>query len=339
MRVALVSPLHESVPPRLYGGTERVVAYLADELVALGHDVTLYASGDSHTRARLRSMSPRGLRLDPEVHDPQAHHVAMVARVAGDANEFDVVHFHLDYVHFPVIRSAGLRALTTEHGRLDIPDLQPLFGEFDDMALASISDAQRRPLAFAHWVGTVHHGLPPDCLAAGDGRGGYLAFLGRVSPEKGLDRAIRIARRAQMRLRIAAKIEKVDQPYYESVIRPMLEAPGIEFVGEIREAQKADFLGNATALLFPIAWPEPFGLVQIEAMACGTPVIAFRQGSVPEVVEPGVTGAIVESEDEAVEAIAQVAALDRARIRRRFEERFSARRMARDYVALYEALP
>jgi len=232
-----------------------------------------------------------------------------------------------------------LRALTTEHGRLDIPDLQPLFGEFDDMALASISDAQRRPLAFAHWVGTVHHGLPPDSLAAGDGGGGYLAFLGRVSPEKGLDRAIRIARRAGMRLRIAAKIEKVDRPYYESVIRPMLEEPGIEFVGEIREAQKADFLGNATALLFPIAWPEPFGLVQIEAMACGTPVVAFRQGSVPEVVEPGVTGAIVESEDEAVEAIAQVAALDRARIRRRFEERFSARRMARDYVALYEALP
>ena len=339
MRVALVSPLHESVPPRLYGGTERVVAYLADELVELGHDVTLYASGDSRTRARLRPMTPRGLRLDPAVHDPQAHHVAMVARVVEDAAEFDVVHFHLDYVHFPVVRSAGLRALTTEHGRLDIPDLQPLFDEFGDMALASISDAQRRPLASAHWVGTVHHGLPAESLAPGDGSGGYLAFLGRVSPEKGLDRAIRIARRAGMRLRIAAKIEKLDQPYYEKVIRPMLDEPGIEFVGEIRQAQKAEFLGNATALLFPIGWPEPFGLVQIEAMACATPVLAFRNGSVPEIIEPGVTGAIVESEDQAVEAIAGVAALDRGRIRRRFEERFSAARMARDYVMLYESLP
>ena len=339
MRVALVSPLHESVPPRLYGGTERVVAYLADELVALGHEVTLYATGDSHTRARLRPMTPRGLRLDPEVHDPQAHHVAMVARVAEDADAFDVVHFHLDYVHFPVVRSAHLRALTTQHGRLDIPDLQPLFDEFGDMALASISDAQRRPLACAHWVGTVHHGLPPGSLAPGDGSGGYLAFLGRVSPEKGLDRAIRIARRAGLPLRIAAKIEKLDQPYYETVIRPMLDEPGIEFVGEIRQAEKAGFLGNAVALLFPIAWPEPFGLVQIEAMACGTPVVAFRHGSVPEIVEPGVTGAIVDDEDAAVDAIAAVVALDRGRIRSRFEERFSAERMARDYVSLYESLP
>ena len=339
MRVALVSPLHESVPPRLYGGTERVVAYLADELVALGHDVTLYASADSRTRARLRPMAPRGLRLDPDVHDPEAHHVAMVARVAEDADAFDVVHFHLDYVHFPVVRSAHLRALTTEHGRLDIPDLQPLFGEFGDMALASISDAQRQPVAFAHWVGTVHHGLPSDSLLRGNGAGGYLAFLGRVSPEKGLDRAIRIATRAGLPLRIAAKVEKLDLPYYESVIRPMLDAPGIEFVGEIHEAQKAEFLGNAMALLFPIDWPEPFGLVQIEAMACGTPVVAFRQGSVPEIIEPGLTGAIVESEDAAVEALAAVATLDRGRIRQRFEERFSAERMARDYVALYEGLP
>jgi glycosyltransferase involved in cell wall biosynthesis len=339
MRVALVSPLHESVPPRLYGGTERVVAYLADELVALGHDVTLYATGDSRTRARLRAMAPRGLRLDPACQDPGAHHVTMVARVADEAPRYDVVHFHTDYVHFPSVRARGMRALTTLHGRLDIPDLQPLYREFDDMALASISDAQREPLAFARWVGTVHHGLPAHSLAAGDGGGGYLAFLGRVSPEKGLDRAVRIARRAGLPLRVAAKVDRQDRDYFESVIRPMLLQPGVEFVGEIRQAEKSAFLGGALALLFPIEWPEPFGLVQIEAMACGTPVIAYRHGSVPEVIEPGITGAIVDGEDAAVEAVAKVAALDRARIRRRFEERFSAERMARGYVALYEALP
>jgi glycosyltransferase involved in cell wall biosynthesis len=228
-----------------------------------------------------------------------------------------------------------MRALTTLHGRLDIPDLQPLYRTFDDMALVSISDAQREPLAWARWIGTVHHGVPPDSLAPGAGDGAYLAFLGRVSPEKGLDKAIRIARRAGVRLRIAAKVEKLDLAYYEEVIRPLLDGPGVEFVGEIRQGDKSAFLGAATALLFPIDWPEPFGLVQIEAMACGTPVIAFARGSVPEVVEPGVTGAIVRDEDEAVAAVARVARLDRARIRRRFEERFSARRMARDYVALY----
>jgi glycosyltransferase involved in cell wall biosynthesis len=335
MRVALVSPLHESVPPRLYGGTERVVAYLADELVALGHDVTLFATGDSRTLARLRPMGAEGLRLDPRCHDPAAHHVAMLAHVLAAANEFDVVHFHIDYLHFPLVRATRMRALTTLHGRLDIPDLQPLYRTFDDMALVSISDAQREPLAWARWIGTVHHGVPPDSLAPGAGDGAYLAFLGRVSPEKGLDKAIRIARRAGVRLRIAAKVEKLDLAYYEEVIRPLLDGPGVEFVGEIRQGDKSAFLGAATALLFPIDWPEPFGLVQIEAMACGTPVIAFARGSVPEVVEPGVTGAIVRDEDEAVAAVARVARLDRARIRRRFEERFSARRMARDYVALY----
>ena len=339
MRVALVSPLHESVPPRLYGGTERVVAYLADELVALGHEVTLFATADSHTRAQLRPMAHEGLRLDPACQDPGAHHIAMVARVMAAAREFDVVHFHIDYVHFPAVRASRMRALTTLHGRLDIPDLQPLYREFDDMALVSISDAQRSPLPFARWVATVPHGLPEDSLAPGEGDGGYLAFLGRVSPEKGLDRAIRIARRARMPLRIAAKVEKVDLAYFESTIRPLLGLPGIEFVGEIRQGEKAAFLGAAAALLFPIAWPEPFGLVQIEAMACGTPVIAFAEGSVPEVLEPGVTGSIVHNEDEAVEAVRHLAAFDRARIRRRFEERFSAARMARDYVALYEALP
>jgi glycosyltransferase involved in cell wall biosynthesis len=339
MRVALVSPLHESVPPRLYGGTERVVAYLADELVGMGHEVTLFATADSRTRAHLRPMAPGGLRLDAACRDPQSHHVTMVARVAEAASEFDVVHFHLDYLHFPVVRAARLRALTTQHGRLDIPDLKPLFEEFDDMALASISDAQRSPVPFAHWVGTVYHGLPLDALQAGGGKGGYIAFLGRVSPEKGLDRAIRIARRAGMTLRIAAKIERLDQVYYENVIRPLLDHPGIEFVGEIRQGDKGAFLGDAAALLFPIDWPEPFGLVQIEAMACGTPVIAYRHGSVPEIVEPGITGAIVASEEEAVEALARLPTFDRARIRSRFEERFSAARMARDYLALYEALP
>ena len=339
MRVALVSPLHESVPPRLYGGTERVVAYLADELVRLGHDVTLFATADSCTRAHLRPMARGGLRLDADCRDAQSHHVTMVARVAEAAGDFDVVHFHLDYLHFPVVRTARLRALTTQHGRLDIPDLEPLFQEFDDMALVSISDAQRRPLPAARWIGTVYHGLPVDSLSPGAGTGGYVAFLGRVSPEKGLDRAIRIARRAGIRLRIAAKIEKVDQPYYESVIRPLLGEDSIEFVGEIRQRDKSAFLGHAAALLFPIDWPEPFGLVQIEAMACGTPVIAYPHGSVPEIVEPGVTGAIVASEDEAVEALGRVASFDRARIRARFEERFSAERMARDYLALYEALP
>jgi len=338
MRVALVSPLHESVPPRLYGGTERVVAYLADELARLGHEVTLYATGDSQTRAELRPMAPCGLRLDPECHDPGAHHVAMVARVAAEAARYDVVHFHTDYVHFPAVRASGMRALTTLHGRLDLPDLQPLYHEFDDMALVSISDAQREPLAFAHWIGTVHHGLPAHSLEPGDGAGGYLAFLGRVSPEKGLDRAIRIAQRAGMTLRVAAKVDRADQEYYEAVIKPMLSQPGVEFVGEIRQNEKASFLGAAAALLFPIGWPEPFGLVQIEAMACGTPVIAYRHGSVPEVIESGVTGAIVTGEDAAVEAIPRVTALDRGRIRRRFEERFSAERMARDYVALYETL-
>jgi glycosyltransferase involved in cell wall biosynthesis len=339
MRVALVSPLHESVPPRLYGGTERVVAYLADELVRLGHVVTLFATADSQTRAQLRPMTPVGLRLDAACRDPLAHHIAMVARVAEAATEFDVVHFHLDYVHFPVVRAARLRALTTQHGRLDIPDLKPLFEEFHDMALASISDAQRRPVPSARWVGTVYHGLPADSLAVGQGRGGYVAFLGRVSPEKGLDRAIRIARRAGVTLRIAAKIEKTDQPYYEAVIRPMLGGPGVEFIGEIRQNEKSAFLGDAAALLFPIDWPEPFGLVQIEAMACGTPVLAYPHGSVPEIVEPGITGAIVSDEEEAAEALARLTSFDRGRIRLRFDERFSAERMARDYLALYEALP
>jgi glycosyltransferase involved in cell wall biosynthesis len=280
-------------------------------------------------------MARQGLRLDPDCRDPIAHHVAMVHDVLEAADRFDVVHFHLDYLHFPAVREAGLRSLTTLHGRLDIPDLFPLYRRYGDMRLVSISEAQRRPMPWASWIGTVHHGLPRDLLTPGAGRGGYLAFLGRISPEKRPDRAIRIARRLGMRLLVAAKIEKVDLAYYESVVKPMLRGPGVEFVGEIGEREKAAFLGEAAALLFPIDWPEPFGLVMIEAMSCGTPVLAFDCGSVREVVTPGASGWIVSGEDEAVAALARVGALDRAACRRAFEERFTAERMARDYLRLY----
>jgi glycosyltransferase involved in cell wall biosynthesis len=338
LRIAVVSPLHESVPPRFYGGTERVVSYLTEELVRLGHDVTLFATADSITNARLQAMAPRGLRLDPECRDPLAHHIAMLHDVVELADQFDVVHFHIDYVHFPSARQACLPSLTTLHGRLDIPDLVPVFRRFPDMRLVSISEAQRKPIPWASWIGTVHHGLPRHLLDAGAGGGGYLAFLGRVSPEKRLDRAIRIARRVGLPLRIAAKIEKIDLAYYESVVKPMLTLPGVEFVGEIGEREKARFLGDAAALLFPIDWPEPFGLVMIEALACGTPVLAFDRGSVREVIEPGTTGWIVASEDEAAAALAHVDRIDRAACRRAFEERFTSERMARDYVRLYRRL-
>jgi glycosyltransferase involved in cell wall biosynthesis len=335
LRIAIVSPLQESVPPRYYGGTERVVSYLTEELVALGHDVTLFASGDSVTSAKLQPMARRGLRLDPDCRDALAHHIAMLHDVLELADEFDVVHFHIDYVHFPAARAARLTSLTTMHGRLDIPDLAPLFRRYADMRLVSISEAQRRPMPWASWIGTVHHGLPRDLLAPGRGDGGYLAFVGRMSPEKRPDRAIRIARAAGIALRIAAKVEKVDLAYYEAVVKPLLAGPGVEFIGEIGEREKADLLGGAKALLFPIDWPEPFGLVMIEAMACGTPVIAYPCGSVPEVLTPGVTGCIVESEAEALEAIARLDAFDRGACRRAFEERFTAERMARDYLRVY----
>ena len=335
MRIAVVSPLYESVPPRLYGGTERVVSYLTEELVRLGHEVTLFATGDSRTRAHLHPVAPRGLRMDPGCRDPVAHHVAMVDDVLERAGEFDVVHFHIDYLHFPAVRAAGIKAVTTVHGRLDIPDLAPLYRRYRDAPLVSISDAQRRPLAWANWAATVHHGLPPDLLAPGTGRGGYLAFLGRISPEKRPERAIRIAQRAGLPLRIAAKVEKLDMAYFEAVVKPLLAEPGIEFVGEIGERDKAAFLGDAAALLFPIDWPEPFGLVMIESMACGTPVVAYRCGSVPEIIDPGVTGWIVDDEDRAAATLASLDGFDRAACRQRFEERFTAERMARDYVQVY----
>jgi glycosyltransferase involved in cell wall biosynthesis len=338
LRIAQVSPLYESVPPALYGGTERVVSYLTEELVRAGHDVTLFASGDSRTSARLVEGAPRSLRLDAECRDPLPHHFRMLELVARESAEFDLIHFHVDYLHYPVSRRLATPNLTTLHGRLDIPDLFPLYDEFREVPLVSISDAQRLPVPRANWRATVHHGLPEDLLSLREEPGDYLAFLGRISPEKGVDRAISIALAAGMKLRIAAKVDAADREYFQTAIRPLLQNAGIEFVGEIREPDKNEFLGRAKALLFPIDWPEPFGLVMIEAMACGTPVIAWPRGSVPEVLEEGVSGFLVESEEEAVKALARLDGFDRRRCRRAFEERFTAERMAREYLEVYEAL-
>ena len=335
LRIAQVSPLYESVPPRRYGGTERVVSYLTEELVALGHDVTLFASGDSRTSARLVAASPRALRLDGRCHDPLAHHVMMIEQVFAQRERFDLIHFHCDYLHFPLSRRSRTPTLTTLHGRLDLPDLEALYREYGDMPIVSVSNAQREPIPRANWRATIHHGIPEHIGRLHPRTGRYLAFVGRVSPEKRVDRAIEIARWAGLELRIAAKVDAHDREYFEQVIRPMLRGPGIQFVGEIAEEDKDAFLGNALALLFPIDWPEPFGLVMIEAMARGTPVIAFARGSVPEIVENGVTGFVVGDIPEAVQAVERAAGLDRARIRCEFERRFTADRMARDYVALY----
>jgi glycosyltransferase involved in cell wall biosynthesis len=339
MRIAQVAPLYESVPPKLYGGTERVVSYLTEECVRQGHDVTLFASGDSHTEARLRPVCAGALRFaGAKVTDPLAHHVRMVEMVARESHRFDVVHFHIDYLHFPVTRRDRIPALTTLHNRLDIPDLHRLYREFREMNLVSISDAQRRPMPWANWVGTVYHGLPEDLYEARTKPGAYLAFLGRISPEKRVDRAIEIAKRAGMPLKIAAKVDVADKSYFDSRICRLLAHPLIEFVGEISEGQKRAFLADAYALLFPIDWPEPFGLVMAEALACGTPVVAYRAGSVPEVIEDGKTGYIVEDLEEAVNAVRRISELDRRVCRLAFEERFSARRMCHDYLSLYRAL-
>lgn len=337
MRIAQVAPLYESVPPKLYGGTERVVSYLTEALVDLGHDVTLFASGDSETTARLVSIAPRALRLDTGVLDPIAHHIFMIEKVVQQAHQFDIIHFHIDHLHYPLMRRLGEPFLTTLHGRQDIADLVPLYLEFADMPVVSISDAQRAPVPNLNWVGTVHHGLPVDLLPYRPGSDDYLAFLGRISPEKRVDRAIEIARRVGMPLRIAAKVDRADQEYFEKQILPLLSDPGVEYIGEIGDHEKGEFLGNARAVLFPIDWPEPFGLVMIEAMACGTPVVAFRCGSVAEVLEDGVTGFVVDSIDEAVEATHRACELCRERCRQVFEERFSSKRMARDYLDIYES--
>lgn len=336
MKIAQIAPLYESVPPKLYGGTERVVSYLTDELVRQGHDVTLFASGDSVTRAKLHPACERALRLEgKKIVDPLAHHLRMIEIVAQQAAAFDVAHFHVDYLHFPVTRRQNIKALTTLHGRLDIPDLVPIYREFREMKLVSISDAQRTPLGWANWIGTVHHGLPDELYAPRTAPGKYLAFLGRISPEKRVDRAIEIAKSVGIPIKIAAKIDVVDREYFESKIRPLFDDPLVEYIGEIGEREKGDFLGNAQALLFPIDWPEPFGLVVIEAMACGTPTIAYRMGAAAEIVDEGTTGFIVSNLQEAVNAVERIQSLDRAICRRVFEERFSARRMASDYLNIY----
>lgn len=338
MKIAQVAPLFESVPPRYYGGTERVVSYLTEELVRMGHDVTLYASADSKTRARLRPQCPRALRLDEQCLDPVPEHLSMLDRVFREADDYDVIHLHTDYLHFPLAVRARCRHVTTLHGRLDLPHIQRTFHTFRRLPFVSISEAQRRPMPWLDWRCTIHHGLPGDRLRFVERPEDYLAFLGRISPEKRVDRAIEIARRAGIPLRIAAKVDKADRDYFETRIRHLLREPGVEVVGEIDEARKGSFLGNALAVLFPIDWPEPFGLVMIEAMACGTPVIAFPGGSVPEVLEDGVTGRIVSSIDEAVEAVERLDTLSRRRCREVFEKRFTARRMADDHVALYGRL-
>jgi glycosyltransferase involved in cell wall biosynthesis len=339
MKIAQVAPLFESVPPRLYGGTERVVFWLTEALVAQGHHVTLFASGDSLTTAELVPCTPRALRLDPMMRDPVAHHVLQLEKVRQQAEAFDIIHFHIDHYHYPLVRTLGLPHVTTRHGRQDLPDLPLLCQEFADLPQVSISLAQRAPLSWLNWVGNVYHGLPRDLHRFSPvPEGGYLAFLGRIAPEKRPDRAIEIARRTGLKLKIAAKVDAADRDYFERRIRGLLDDPLVEFVGEISEHEKGDFLGGARALLFPIDWPEPFGLVMIEAMACGTPVVAFRCGSVPEIVDEGVTGLIVDNVDAAVQAVEAACRLDRAAVRRRFEERFTADRMARDHVAVYRRL-
>jgi glycosyltransferase involved in cell wall biosynthesis len=339
MKIAQIAPLMESVPPRLYGGTERIVSYLTDELVRLGHEVTLFASADSVTAAELVSCASMALRLDGNVRDPIPYYMLMLDRVRRLAEEFEILHFHIDQFHFPLFRQMADRTVTTLHGRQDVPDLKPLYLGFSEMPLVSISNAQRQPIGNANFVETIHHGIPANLhTPIYNPRGGYVAFLGRISPEKRPDRAIRIARALGIRLKIAAKVDKVDEAYFRQEIAPLLDDPGVEFIGEIDERSKTQFLGEALALLFPIDWPEPFGLVMIEAMACGTPVLAFRRGSVSEIIDEGVTGAIVDTVDEAVWMLPRVIALDRHAVRRQFEQRFTSARMATDYVALYRSL-
>lgn len=338
MRIAQIAPLHEAVPPKLYGGTERVVSFLTEELVAQGHDVTLFASGDSVTSAKLESVWPRALRLDPAIRDPIAPHMVMMEAVRRRVDEFDVLHFHMDYWPFSLFGRQRTPFVTTMHGRLDLAELQPVFDTFPNAPVVSISDAQRRPLPQANYVSTVHHGLPDNLLTPQPGPKDYLAFLGRIAPEKGPDRAIRIARACGIPLKMAAKVDRTDQVYFDSVVRPMLAGGGVELIGEINDAQKPEFLSGAMGLLMPIDWPEPFGLVMIEAMACGTPVIAFNRGSVPEIIEDGVSGFIVEDETGAISAVNRLSRLSRATVRQRFDTRFTARRMAEDYVSIYRSL-
>jgi glycosyltransferase involved in cell wall biosynthesis len=338
VKIAQVAPLYESVPPKLYGGTERVVSYLTEELVRQGHDVTLFASGDSTTKARLVPICERSLRLHKDCVDRLVHHIRMLNAVFERASEFDILHFHIDYLHYPFSVRQKIPHLTTLHGRLDLPDLQPLYRDFKAVPLISISNAQRGPIPWANWRATVYHGLPEDLYAAEVKTGDYLAFIGRISPEKRVDRAIEIARLTGRRLRIAAKVDEVDEKYFHERIEPLLSQPGVEFIGEIGEKEKREFLGGAAAMLLPIDWPEPFGLTMIEAMACGVPTIVWNEGSAPEIIDHGVTGFVVESIEEAASAVESALALERRAIRKVFERRFTARRMARDYVRVYQSL-
>lgn len=339
MKIAQVAPLTESVPPKAYGGTERIVCYLTNKLVEMGHEVSLFASGDSVTNAKLIAPTPLALRHNPDVVDPLAHVFYMLEKVQQLKHEFDIIHYHVDYFHFPYSRRNGMPHCTTMHGRLDIPDLQVLFREFSEMPLISISNSQRKPLPFANFIQTIYHGIPTDLLNYRSKKGDYVAFIGRISPEKRLDRAIEIASKAGIPLKVAAKVDKADLAYYEAKIKPLMQGNRqVEFIGEINDEMKNDFLGEARALLFPIDWPEPFGLVMIEAMACGTPVIAFNCGSVPEVIDEGKTGFIVNSTEEAVECLRNIDRIDRKLCRTIFEKRFSDTRMAGDYLDLYQQL-
>lgn len=338
MRIAQVAPLFESVPPKAYGGTERVVSYLTEELVRLGHEVTLFASADSVTAARLIAPVAQSIRPVPGNQDWLAYHAIEMDALRQHAREFDVVHFHTDVLHFPTALLLGLPHLTTLHGRLDLPQLAPLLRHFSASPLVSISDAQRLPQADANWAGTVHHGLPADLYQPSMRAEEYLLFLGRTSPEKGLDRAIEIARRCDMPLVIGAKVDPADAAYFQREITPLLKAPGVHFLGEVGQREKRELLAHAKALLFPIDWPEPFGLVMIEAFSCGTPVVAYRHGSVPEVIDDGVTGFIVDGQDEAVDAARRIGAIDRAACRAAFERRFTATHMAQAYLRIYERL-
>jgi glycosyltransferase involved in cell wall biosynthesis len=341
MRIAQVAPLTEAVPPKLYGGTERVVHWLTEELVTLGHDVTLFASGDSQTSAKLDATWPRALRLDGAVRDPYALHMVMLERVRQkcDDEEFDFIHFHLDYFPWSVFYRQPTPFVTTLHGRLDLPEHQPVFSTFSKVPVISISNAQRRPVPQANWERTVYHGMPENLLTPQTSKHDYLAVLGRIAPEKGVDRAIKIAMRCGIPLKIAAKVDRADQDYYDQLISPLITGnPLVEYIGEISDNEKSEFLSGAMGLLLPIDWPEPFGLVMIESMACGTPVIAYNRGSVPEIIEDGLTGFIVEDEISAVGAVKRLTQLSRTAIRKRFEERFTARRMALDYVAAYRKL-
>jgi glycosyltransferase involved in cell wall biosynthesis len=338
MNIAQVAPLWESVPPKLYGGTERIVSYLTEELVRMGHDVTLFASGDSKTAARLEAICPQALRLNSGIFNRDAPLIMLQERALGGHGDFDVVHSHLDFLGFPLARRHAVPVVTTLHGRLDLPELEPVFREYAEMPLVSISDAQRKPLPWANWHATIHHGLPRDLYTFHSGSEGYLAFLGRIATEKRPDHAIEIAKRTGLPLRIAAKVDPADENYFRSTIEPLLDHPLIEFIGEISDAEKNEFIGNAAALVCPYDWPEPFGLVLIEALACGTPVLAYRRGSIPEIIEDGVTGYVCESLSEMAAAVERVPLIDRRRCRAAFDDRFTADRMAQDYVALYERI-